>query len=106
MAEGGVVLRALNFEEQLSKFPVELVDSPCNEVHLIKLTDYFSKWQTNLSTCLELTAVEVQDIEFNWPRDAARQRIEMFRRWQKKKKSHATYRCVYIPSQYFIYSCA
>ena len=52
-------------------------------------------WQTHLSTSLGLTAVEVEDIELNWPRDASRQRVEMFRRWKEKMKSQATYRYVY-----------
>jgi hypothetical protein len=42
----------------------------------------FSEWQTHLSTSLQLTAVEVDDIEKAWPRDPAMQRVKMFRRWK------------------------
>ena len=96
MAEGGVsrvVARPLSLEEQLSKFPAELLDSLCVDAHLVKLTECFSDWQTGLSTSLELTAVEVKDIEEEW-QNPARRRVEMFRRWRNKLASQATYRCV------------
>ena len=99
MAEGGVVRRSHPFigaslEEQLSKFPAQLLDVPCADAHLVQLTECFSEWQTRLSTSLQLTAVEVEDIESNWPRNAARQRLEMFRKWQRKNREQATYRWV------------
>lgn len=87
-----VLVKPLSFREQLSKFPPEVLDDPCAESHLVKLTDHFSKWQAHLSTNLGLTSVEVEDIEFNWPRDTARQRVEMFRKWKEKMNSQATYR--------------
>ena len=102
MAEGGVVRRSggvfgsLSLEEQLSKFPARLLDVPCAESHLVQLTECFSEWQTSLSTSLQLTAVEVEDIESNWPRNAQRQRLEMFRKWQRKNKERATYRSVEV----------
>ena len=44
-----------------------------------------SEWQGHISTSLELTAVEVrEDIERAWPREQARQRVEMFKRWENK----------------------
>ena len=93
MAEGRFVLvKPLSFHEQLSKFPSKILDDPCSESHLIKLTDHFSKWQAHLATNLGLTSVEVEDIEFNWPRDTARQRVEMFRKWRQKMKFQATYK--------------
>ena len=101
MAEGGIVRRSgavfdVSLEEQLSKFPAHLLDAPCAESHLVQLTECFSEWQTRLSTSLQLTAVEVEDIESNWPRNAKRQRLEMFRKWQRKNKERATYRSVEI----------
>ena len=92
MAEGGV--SGVSLEEQLSKFPAQLLDVACADAHLVQLTECFSEWQTRLSTSLQLTAVEVEDIESNWPRNAARQRLEMFRKWQRKDKERATYRSV------------
>ena len=41
--------------------------------NLDELTECFSEWQSRLSTSLKLTAVEVEDIESNWPRNAKRQ---------------------------------
>ena len=94
MAEGGVsrVVVGLSLEEQLSKFPAELLDHPCADVHLVELTECFSEWQSHLSTSLQLTTVEVEDIERAWPREPAMQRVKMFRRWQSKLSSQATYR--------------
>ena len=96
MAEGGRVSAGLvgspSLEEHLSKFPRHLLDRPCVESHLVQVKNCFSDWQSDLSTYLELTSVEAQDIESNWPRDSARQRLEMFRKWQEKYKEQATYR--------------
>ena len=96
MAEGGASgaqIAGLSLEEQLSKFPARLLDHPCVDAHLVQLTECFSEWQL-ISTGLELSTVEAQDIESNWPRNAARQRLEMLRKWQEKKKGHATLRFV------------
>ena len=95
MAEGGVradIVSPPSLEEHLSKFPPQVLDSPCADDHLIKLTECFSEWQGQLATSLQLTAVEVEDIENDWPRDRARQRVQMFRRWRSKLSSQATYR--------------
>ena len=95
MAEGGVrsdILSPPSLEEHLSKFPPQVLDSPCADDHLVKLTESFSEWQLHLSTSLQLTAVEVNDIEKAWPRDPARQRVEMFRRWRSKLSLQTTYR--------------
>ena len=95
MAEGGVsIVVGASLDEQLSKFPAHLLDIPCADAHLVQLTECFSEWQTRLSTSLQLTAVEVEDIERAWPRDPARQRVKMFRRWKNKLSSQATYRSV------------
>ena len=96
MAEGGVpgVVVGVSLDKQLSKFPAHLLDIPCADTHLVQLTECFSEWQTRLSTSLQLTAVEVEDIERAWPRDPARQRVKMFRRWKNKLSSQATYRSV------------
>ena len=96
MAEGGVssVVGGVSLDEQLSKFPAHLLDVPCADAHLVQLTECFSEWQTRLSTSLQLTAVEVEDIERAWPRDPARQRVKMFRRWKNELSSQATYRSV------------
>ena len=94
-AESCVVVRPRSLDERLSKFPAQLLDCLCVDDHLVKLTECFSEWQI-ISTSLELSKVEIQDIESNWPRNAVRQRLEMFRKWQEKMRSKATlrYRCV------------
>ena len=100
MAEGGanvssVHVIGISLEEQLSKFPAHLLDCSCADDHLVQLTGCFSEWQI-ISTGLKLSTVEVQDIENNWPRNAARQRLEMFRKWKEKNKEHATLRFVTV----------
>ena len=95
MAKGGVsVVVGVNLDEQLSKFPAHLLDVPCADAHLVQLAECFSEWQTRLSTSLQLTAVEVEDIERAWPRDPAMQRVKIFRRWKYKLSSQGTYRSV------------
>jgi hypothetical protein len=99
MAEGGLVRRSgvvgLSFEEQLSKFPAHLLDRPCAESHLGKLVHMIdTESMVMLATDLELSAVEVDDIQTAWPRKPAVQRLEMFKKWQQKNQSRATYRYV------------
>ena len=86
------VVGGVGLKEQLSKFPAQVLDVPCADAHLVQLTELFSEWQTHLSTGLQLTAVEVEDIERAWPRDPAMQRVKMFRKWKNKLSSQATYR--------------
>ena len=84
--------RLLSLEEQLSRFPSELLNSQCSDAHFARLTDCFSDWQLHIATCLGLTMVEIKDIETAWPRDPARQRMEMFKKWKEKMDTQATYR--------------
>ncbi len=72
MAEGGVIWKSGPFigaslKEHLYKFPAHLLDVVCAEAHLVQLTECFSEWQAHLSTSLQLTAVEMDDIENNCP---------------------------------------
>ena len=96
MAEGGLlsesIVRPRSLKDHLSEFPLRLLDTPCDEQVLIKLTTHFSEWQCQLATALQLTDVEVKDIERAWPRDPERQRVEMFRRWRRNLSFQATYR--------------
>ena len=96
MAEGGVPgILDLSLESQLSKFPAELLDRPCVESHLGKLVHVIdTKSMMLLATDLELSAVEVDDIQTAWPRKPVVQRLEMFKKWQQKKETQATYRLV------------
>lgn len=101
MAEAGsavsnAIAQPRSLEDHLSHFPLYLLDSPCDDRLLMKLTELFSDWQGQLSANLQLTSVEVDDIEKAWPRDPARQRVNMFRRWRGKFSSQATYRLVAI----------
>ena len=95
MAEGGVVRRygGLSLEEQLSKFPAQLLDIPCAESHLGKLVHMIdTESMVLLATDLGLSDVEVKDAQEIWPRKPAIQRLEMFKMWQQKNQSQATYR--------------
>ena len=97
MAEGGVsrVVVGLNLEKQLSKFPAEFLDRPCAESILGKLVHMIdTESMMLLATDLELLAVEVDDIQTAWPRKPVVQRLEMFKKWQQKNTSQATYRWV------------
>ena len=85
-------VKPLSLEEQLSRFPDELLDYHCNDTHLMRLTYTFSEWQGAIAVGLGLTLVEIRDIETAWPREPVRQRMEMFRRWKKKMEKKATYR--------------
>ena len=87
-------IECLSLEEQLSRFPDELLDKQCTDLHLVKLTGSFSEWQGAIATGLGLTLVDIHDIETAWPREPVRQRVEMFRRWKKVMNEKTTYRYV------------
>ena len=100
MAEGGVSLGSVSaharpihgLEEQLSKFPAELLDSPCADVHLIKLSQSIAEWR-DLSPYLRLSPAEERGILTAIPpATPARQRIDMLRTWRNKLGLNATYR--------------
>ena len=78
-------------EEQLAKFQDDLLNHQCADIHLGKLTNTFSEWQS-IGIGLELIMVEIKDIETAWPRDPQNQRIEMFRKWKVRFGKQATYR--------------
>ena len=80
-------------EEQLSKFPAELLDHQCFESHLGKLVHHITTdTMVMMATDLGILDVEVDDIQTAWPRNPPKQRLEMFKKWQGKKASEATYR--------------
>ena len=86
-----MVARPLSLEEQLSRFLTELLDSPCADAHLVKLTEYFSEWQI-ISTgwiCQRWRFKTLRALAIGL-KNAARQRLEMFTKWREKKKSQAT----------------
>ena len=91
-------IECLSLEEQLSRFPDELLDKQCTDLHLVKLTGSFSEWQGAIATGLGLTLVEIRDIETAWPREPVRQRVEMFRRWKNAMHKKATYRYIHNDS--------
>lgn len=100
MAEGGSVWRDLvgspSREEHLSKFPHELLDRPCAEAHLGELVHVIST-EAMLLVCPDLgvSDEEVEGIREIWPRNPPKQRLAMFKKWQQKKPSQATYRWVW-----------
>ena len=101
MAQGGdvsVVGVGVNrLEEQLSKFPAQLLDCPCAESHLGKLVNCLTTdTMLLLVPDLGLSDVEVEDIREICPRSPPKARLEMFKRWQQKNQSQATYRWVMV----------
>lgn len=83
-----------NPEEQLSRFPTELLDCTCAEAHLAKLVHMIdTKSVVLLATDLELLAADrIDGIQNTWSKMSAAQRLEIFKTWQQDKKSQATYR--------------
>lgn len=97
MAEGLVTIKAPTLEEELSRFPSQLLDRQCFESHLAKLVRCIeSETMVIMAPDLGLTLVEVDDIQTAWPRKPAIQRLAMFKKWQEKNQSQATYRSVNI----------
>ena len=98
MAEEGVCVGSVSakpihsLEEQLSKFPAQLLDSPCADAHLVKLSQSIAEWR-DLSPYLRLSPAEERGILTAFPlATAARQRIDMLRTWRDKFGLDATYR--------------
>ena len=88
----------LSLEKQLSKFPDHLLDRPCAESHLGKLVHCITTdAMVLMATDLGLTDVEIDDVRVAWQTyEPAVQRLKMFKTWQEKYRSLATYRYVYI----------
>jgi hypothetical protein len=67
MAGGGVSVGSVSarpihsLEEQLSKFPARLLDSPCADAHLVKLSQSMVGWQ-DLAPYMKLTLAEERGI--------------------------------------------
>ncbi len=89
--------RPLSLEEQLSKFPPELLDRPYLESHLGKIIhDVDTHTITFLATNLEHLAVEVDNIRSFWPEKSVAQRLQLLKKWKEEKNSHVTYRSVEV----------
>ena len=98
MAKGGVSVGSVSarpihsLEEQLSKFPAQLLDSPCADVHLVKLSQSIAEWR-DLSPYLRLNPAEERGIlSASHQVTPARQCYEMFRIWRERLGENATYR--------------
>ena len=94
MAEGGMTscIHSTGLEDQFSKFPTELLDSPCADAHLFKLSQSIAEWR-DLSPYLHLSQAEERGILTAFPpATPARQRIDMLRIWKEKLGTNATYR--------------
>ena len=90
---GSVSARPIySLEEQLSKFPTELLDSPCANSHLVKLSQSVAEWQ-DLALYMQLTLAEERGILTASPQvTLARQCTEMFRIWRERFRENANYR--------------
>ena len=98
MAEGGVSVGSVSarpihsLEEQLSKFPAQLLDSPCADAHLVKLSQSVTEWQ-DLAPYMRLTLAEERGIlSASHQVTPARQCSEIFRIWRERLGVSATYR--------------
>ena len=74
-----MVARQRSLEEQLSKFPAEPLDRQCFESHLGKLIHHITTdtMHGDDGTDLGLSDIEVDDIQTAWPRNPAKQRLEI-----------------------------
>ena len=90
---GSVSARPIHsLEEQLSKFTAELLDSPCVNSHLVKLSQSIAEWQ-DLSPYIQLTLAEEMGILTASPQvSPIRQCTEMFRIWRERLGPRANYR--------------
>ena len=87
-----VSLRQVSLEDALSKFPSHLLDSPCNDADLVKLSQSIIQWR-DLSPYLRLTPAEETRILTAFPPiSPARQCIDMLRTWREKFGTKANYR--------------
>ena len=100
MAEGGAFVGRVSarpihsLEEQLSKFPAELLDSPCADAHLVKLSQSIAEWR-DLSPYLRLSPAEERGVLTAFPpATPARQCIDMLRTWRDKFGANTNYRWV------------
>ena len=98
MAEGSISVGSVSarpihsLEEQLSKFPAQLLDSPCADAHLVKLSQSVTEWQ-DLAPYMRLTLAEERGIlSASHQVTPARQCSEMFRIWRERLGENATYR--------------
>ena len=72
MAERGVSVGSVSarpihsLEEQLSKFSAQLLDSPCADAHLVKLSQSIAEWR-DLSPYLHLSPSEERGILTAFP---------------------------------------
>ena len=84
----------LNLEEQLSRFPSELLDRLCIESHLGEIVHDLDTETivTLLANDLELSTVEVHDIESSWPEKSTAQQLELLKNLKAEKKSQITYK--------------
>ena len=86
-----------NLQTQLSRFPSDILHRQCVESHLGKLVHCIEmETMVIMAPELELTHVEVDDIQTAWPREPAIQKLKIFNKWQEKMQSEATYRYVII----------
>ena len=100
MAEGDLIYLNISarpihsLEEQLSKFPAQLLHSPCADAHLVKLSQSIAEWR-DLSPYLRLSPSEERGILKAYPPTTVtptRPCIDMLRKWRSKFGDNATYR--------------
>ena len=93
--EGGMSHEAttpISLEENLSKVPSQLLDSPFTDADIIRLGQCILHWR-DLSPYLSLTPEEETRIVTSFPAaSTSRQSIDMLRTWKEKWKTNATYR--------------
>ena len=86
------VTTPISLEENLSKVPSQLLDSPITDANIIGLSRCIFHWR-DLSPYLSLTPEEESRIVTSFPATStSRQCIDMLRTWKEKWATNATYR--------------
>ena len=86
------VTTPISLEENLSKVPSQLLDSPFTDADIIRLSRCILHWR-DLSPYLSLTPEEESRIVTSFPAASpSRQSIDMLRTWKEKWTTKATYR--------------
>ena len=75
----------------LSSVPKETLQKPCSDEHIVEIASEALRWKC-IASHLQLSEIDVEDIETYSPKDAPSQRIKMLKTWKDKFGAKATYK--------------
>ena len=80
-----------SLEDLFNGIDPALLDTPCSELHLAKLSHQLTSWQV-LRPFLELTPGEEDSVAKSHPGDVETQKVKFLQKWSNKFGQGATYR--------------